>query len=260
MDKLYVIKVGGNILDDEKALETFLKNFASIESKKILVHGGGKLANRLAEQLDLPQQMVDGRRITDAETLKIVVMVYAGLINKSIVALLQSLHTNAIGLSGADANCIVAHKRIVSGTDYGFAGDVDQVTTGFIRSVLENKITPVMAPITHDGKGQLLNTNADTMARELALALTETYDVELVYLFEKAGVLTNVDDEGSVISKLDLELFEKMKKKQLVHSGMLPKLENAFAALDKGVQKIYIGAAGNLPDILQGNAGTCITS
>src|SRR5664279_4567146 len=171
METLYVIKIGGNIVDDGHKLTAFLKKFSSIKSKKILVHGGGKLATRMAEQMGIPQQMIEGRRITDAETLKIVTMVYAGYINKNIVAELQSLLCNAMGISGADGNCILAHKRENAGIDYGFAGDIDQVNTGWFEQLLENGLSPVVSSITHDGKNQLLNTNADTIAQEIALSL-----------------------------------------------------------------------------------------
>src|SRR5829696_3580646 len=203
MDKLFVIKIGGNIIDDEEKLSSFLASFASIREKKILVHGGGKLATKMAAQLGIEQKLVDGRRITDAETLKIVTMVYAGLINKNIVVQLQAVDCNAIGLSGVDGNVITAHKRIVKEMDYGFAGDVDAVNGDFLSSLLEQNNTPILAPITHDGKGQLLNTNADTIAQETAKSLSKNYEVQLVYSFEKEGVLLNAEDETSVISTID---------------------------------------------------------
>src|SRR5688572_26601460 len=199
MDKVFVIKIGGNIIDNEEKLAAFLSKFASIKEKKILVHGGGKLATRLAEELNIPQQLVDGRRITDAETLKIVTMVYAGLVNKNIVAQLQAKGVNAIGLSGADGNSIQAVKRTVKDVDYGFAGDVQQINEKFFHSLLELDISPVVSPITYDKTGQLLNTNADTIAQELAKTLSSQYQVQLVYSFEKSGVLLDVNNESSLI-------------------------------------------------------------
>jgi acetylglutamate kinase len=201
LEKLYVIKIGGNIIDDETKLSSFLLSFASIKGKKILVHGGGKLATKLADKMGVEQQMIDGRRITDAETLKIVTMVYAGYINKNIVAQLQVNGCNAIGLSGADGNLIQAHKRQHATIDYGFVGDIDSVNTALLQTLLEQDIAVVAAPITHDTKGTLLNTNADTIAQELATALGKLYQTELIYSFEKNGVLLNVDDEDSVIPR-----------------------------------------------------------
>ena len=258
MEKLYVIKIGGNIIDDEKKLTAFLKSFAAIGEKKILIHGGGKLATKLADQLNVPQQMVEGRRITDAETLKIVTMVYAGLINKNIVAQLQAAGTNAIGLSGADGNVIFAQKRVVKDQDYGFAGDVEAVNAGFLHNLLQQNMAPVLAPITHNGKGQLLNTNADTIAQETAKAMSASYNVSLVYSFEKAGVLLHADDETSVIPVIDPAKYADLKEKGLVFAGMIPKLDNAFSALGSGVQKVIIGKAENLSSLVKGDAGTTI--
>ena len=245
MEIVYVIKIGGNIIDDEEKLASFLTSFAAIKEKKILVHGGGKLATKMAGQLGIQQQMVEGRRITDAETLKIVTMVYAGLINKDIVARLQANNCNALGLSGADGNSMLAHKRISGGEglDYGFAGDVDEVNSAFLKLLLEQEITLVLSPITHDRKGQLLNTNADTIAQETARALSALYDVHLVYSFEKAGVLLNAEDESSVIPIIDKNKYAELKGQGLVFAGMIPKLDNAFAALDSGVRKVIIGKA-----------------
>src|SRR4029079_18653651 len=212
MDKLFIIKIGGNIIDDEAKLSLFLKDFASINEKKILVHGGGKLATNLAEKLGVEQKLVDGRRITDEETLKIVTMVYAGYINKNIVARLQSYDCNAIGLCGADGNAILAHKRhpnlqTLTGanqvSDYGYVGDIDDVNISLLDSLLKNNLSLVVAPLTHNKEGQLLNTNADTIAQEIAKARSGYYAVTLIYSFEKAGVLTDVNDEKSVIRKLN---------------------------------------------------------
>lgn len=258
MEKLFVIKIGGNIIDDEEKLAAFLVSFAAIADRKVLIHGGGKLATKMAKQLNLPQQMVDGRRITDAETLKIVTMVYAGLINKNIVAKLQAHGCNAVGLSGADGNVILAHKRHVKDLDYGFAGDVDDVNGIFLQALLEQGVSPVLAPITHDKKGQLLNTNADTIAQEVAKALSAFYEVHLVYSFEKSGVLLNADDDASVISVIDSKKYRDLKEKGLVFAGMIPKLYNAFSALQAGVKKVLIGKAENLPALVNGTSGTTI--
>jgi acetylglutamate kinase len=272
---LYVIKIGGNIIDDEKKLSDFLQQFAKIGSplqgpgvsgaSKILIHGGGKLATKLAEQMNIPQQMVDGRRITDAETLKIVTMVYAGYINKNVVAQLQANDCNAIGLCGADGNIILAHKRKVAnsssapwGIDYGFAGDVDAINTTLLKSILDQQISVVLAPITHDQKGQLLNTNADTIAQEIANAMSTLYDVQLIYSFEKSGVLLDANDDSTVIPSINPTYYQQLKTEQKIFAGMIPKLDNAFAALDRGVKKVIIGKAEQLTDLITGKAGTSI--
>ena len=260
MDKLIIVKISGNIIDDEENLSSFLKDFAGIEERKILVHGGGKMATQLAEQMNLPQQMVDGRRITDANTLKIVTMVYAGLINKTIVAQLQSFGCNAMGISGADGNSIQAHKRIHAAIDYGFAGDIDSINISFFQELLELKLTPVIAPITHNKKGQLLNTNADTIAQEIAKALSSAYNVHLIYSFEKDGVLLDVHDHGSVIKKIDSEYYKELKEKGTIFAGMIPKLDNAFAALNSGVRKIIIGKAEDIYQLINGEKGTIISN
>jgi acetylglutamate kinase len=258
MEKLFVIKIGGNIIDDESALAAFLENFSSIKEKKILIHGGGKLATRIAEQTGVPQQMINGRRITDAETLKIIVMVYAGYINKNIVALLQANRCDAAGLTGADGNSITAHKRIHAEIDYGFVGDIDAVNSDFINRFIESGITPVFSPVTHDQKGLLLNTNADTMAQELAAAFAGLYDVSLIYCFEKTGVLMNADDDTTLIKNIDPLNYLELKAKNIISAGMIPKMDNAFAALDKGVQHVVIGKAGNLQQLIHGQSGTAI--
>lgn len=258
MEKAYVIKIGGNIIDDETKLSSFIKAFASIDGKKILVHGGGKLATNMAGQMGIKQQLVDGRRITDAETLKVVTMVYAGYINKNIVAQLQSNGCNAIGLSGADGNLIQAHKRIHPTIDYGFVGDIDSVNTALLQNLLNAGITVVAAPITHDAHGQLLNTNADTIAQEIAKAMSGTYEVQLVYSFEKNGVLMDVNDENSLIPRIDPSYYAELKEKQLIFAGMIPKLDNAFAALENGVKRVIIGRAEELQELLAGRAGTII--
>lgn len=258
MDKLYIIKIGGNIVDDDVKLALFLKDFSAIEGKKILVHGGGKLATRLASLMNVPQQMVEGRRITDSETLKIVTMVYAGYINKNIVAALQANNCNAIGLCGADGDAILAHKRKHPVVDYGFVGDVDAINTSLLTGLLNQNISIVFAPITHDQQGQLLNTNADTIAQELAKGMSELFDVNLVYSFEKAGVLLDADDDNTVIPEINSNYYKELKAKEKIFAGMIPKLDNAFTALNSGVSKVIIGKAENLKSLLLGKSGTSI--
>ncbi|MBB1285616.1 acetylglutamate kinase [Flavisolibacter sp. BT320] len=260
METLYVVKIGGNIIDDETKLSAFLADLARINTKKILVHGGGKLATKLAEQLHIPQQIVEGRRITDAETLKIVTMVYAGLINKNIVAQLQAAGANAVGLSGADGNVITAHKRVLKDRDYGFAGDVDSVNAKFLHALLQQGISPVLSPITHNGLGQLLNTNADTIAQETAKAMSAHFTVTLLYSFEKSGVLLDAEDDASVIPVINPAKYKELKEKELVFAGMIPKLDNAFSALNSGVQKVIIGKAEDLQALVNGKSGTAITN
>jgi acetylglutamate kinase len=269
-EPLYVIKIGGNIIDDEIKLKEFLKNFADIQTplqgmgaKKILVHGGGKLATKLAEKLGVEQRLVDGRRITDGETLKIVTMVYAGYINKNIVAQLQSYDCNAIGLCGADGDAILAHKRDHPVLDYGFVGDIDNVNISLLDSLLKQDLSLVFAPVTHNREGQLLNTNADTIAQEIAKAMSKYYDVTLIYSFEKAGVLTDIADENSVIHKLSWDYYQELKSPQgmgasKIFAGMIPKLDNAFAAINSGVKKVTIGKAEQLKELINGEAGTNI--
>lgn len=258
MAKLYVIKIGGNIIDDNAKLKAFLKDFASLDEKKILIHGGGKLATRMAEELGIEQKLLDGRRITDAETLKIVTMVYAGYINKNIVATLQSFDCNAMGLCGADGDSILAHKRKHPVLDYGFVGDVDAINTDLLDALLQKNISIVFAPITHDQQGQLLNTNADTIAQEVAKAMSEIYEVELLYAFEKSGVLLNADDDSSVIPEINPTYYQELKEKKKIFAGMLPKLDNAFAAIDGGVKKVIIGKAEELQSLVKGKSGTTI--
>jgi len=259
MDKLYVIKIGGNIIDDETKLSSFLKSFALVEGKKILIHGGGKLATKIAEAMGVQQQMIDGRRITDAETLKIVTMVYAGYINKNIVAQLQSFGCDAIGMSGADSNVMKAHKRVAT-VDYGFVGDIDEVNAELLHTILHMNDAVVLAPITHDGNGQLLNTNADTIAQETAKAMSKLYDVDLIYSFEKAGVLLDVNDDSSVVPLINPETYEQLKAQEKIFAGMLPKLDNAFAAVYSGVKKVIIGKAEELQQLIYGTKGTAIVN
>jgi acetylglutamate kinase len=258
MEQLTIIKIGGNVLDNEEALRLFLRSFAKVEGPRLLIHGGGKLATRLAEKTGHTQQLVDGRRVTDAETLDIVTMVYAGLINKRIISLLQGYGCNAFGLCGADGNAVQAHKRESGVTDYGFVGDIDRVNSALLHQLLQNQLTPVLAPITHDGKGQLLNTNADTIAQATALALSSLYRVRLVYSFEKAGVLTDLAREDSVVPRLTPAVYQSLKEAGSVFAGMLPKLDNAFAALKGGVDSVVIGKANPLAPLLEGKTGTRI--
>lgn len=236
-----IVKIGGNVINDDDQLDTFLEDFAKLEGMKILVHGGGKKATELASQLGLTPKMINGRRITDKENLEVVTMVYAGLINKNIVAKLQKHNCNAIGLTGADANTIKAHKRIVKEIDYGFAGDIDLVDHSNIKILLDNNLTPIFCAITHNKKGQLLNTNADTIASEVAVGLSREYRVVLTYCFEKNGVLKNIDDDNSVINRINSQDYVSLKKDKIIADGMLPKLENCFYALQHGVSKIIIG-------------------
>jgi acetylglutamate kinase len=260
LETLIIIKIGGNIIDDETKLSSFIKTFASIKGQKILVHGGGKLATKLASQLEIPQQLVDGRRITDAETLKVVTMVYAGYINKNIVAQLQSQNCNAIGISGADGNAIQAHKRNHPQIDYGFVGQIDAINVSLFKNLLGQDLTIVVAPITHDKNGQLLNTNADTIAQEIAKGLAGHYQVSLIYSFEKPGVLLDASNDETVIKSLNPGYYSELKHKNLVFAGMLPKLDNAFAALNNGVKKVIIGQAENLDQLVSGNSGTTIVN
>ena len=257
---LHIIKIGGNVIDDSDQLMIFLEKFAAIPGKKILVHGGGKIATRLASDLGLEAKMVDGRRITDEKMLDVVTMVYAGLTSKNIVATLQKYGCDALGLSGADANVIKAIKRPIKDIDYGFAGDIlaDSVNTLSIKKFLDAGFTPVFSAITHNGNGQLLNTNADTIASSLALALSELYETSLIYCFEKNGVLTDISDEDSVIESINFESFEKLKSQGVISEGMIPKLDNAFNAISKGVKNVYIGNALNLHLFQQGKFGTCL--
>ncbi len=240
--KLYILKIGGNVIDDPEKLDSFLKSFARIKEAKILVHGGGKIASTISKDLGIVPNMVDGRRITDAQTLKVVTMVYGGLVNKNIVAMLQSQGCNAIGLTGADANVLPAHKRPVKTIDYGFVGDIeeDKVNVKILSSFLENGICPVMAPLTHDGEGNMLNTNADTIASVLAVSLSSNYEVSLIYCFEKAGVLKDVKDESSLIERISAAEYEVLKKDGIINEGMIPKLDNALEALNKGVKSVQI--------------------
>ncbi|WP_306352539.1 acetylglutamate kinase [Flavobacterium sp. '19STA2R22 D10 B1'] len=238
---LTIVKIGGNIIDDAQALTSFLMAYSNIYGPKILVHGGGKSATKTAEQFNLKPEFVDGRRITDAPMLDVAVMVYAGLINKQIVAQLQALGTTAMGFTGADGNLIQSEKRQHNTIDFGYVGDVVTVQTSLLEKLLATDISLVFCAITHDNKGQLLNTNADTIASELAIALSDEYDVNLMYCFEKKGVLLDLNDENSVVKQMTFDYYNELKTAQVIHSGMLPKLDNCFYALSNGVQKISIG-------------------
>jgi len=250
--KLYILKIGGNVIDDPNQFDSFLNSFSKIQGAKILVHGGGKIASNISNELGIVPNMVDGRRITDAETLKVVTMVYGGLVNKNIVALLQSFGCNAIGLTGADGNIIPAHKRLVKEIDYGFVGDIeeDKVNDTILSSLLENGLCPVIAPLTHDNHGSLLNTNADTIASVLAVSLSKNYDVSLIYCFEKSGVLRDVNDEKSLINSISSLEYEDLKKESIINQGMIPKLDNAFDALQKGVQSVQIIHADEISGLI----------
>jgi len=241
MRTLKVIKIGGNIIDDEVELSRFLESFSKLSAPKILVHGGGKLATKMAKELDVPVKMIEGRRITDKETLDIITMVYAGKINKNIVSQLQSYNCNSIGFTGADGNTIKSKKREVSNVDYGFVGDVEQVNTDVLHLLLENSVTPVFCAITHNKKGQLLNTNADTIASEIAIAFSKKYNVELYYCFEKNGVLKSIQDEDSVIESISYQKYVALKQAGVIAEGMIPKLDNCFNALTNNVSKVCIG-------------------
>lgn len=241
MKTLKIIKIGGNIIDDEAALSSFLEAFATIDSLKILIHGGGKLATQLAHQLGLEVKMIDGRRITDHATLDLITMVYAGKINKNIVAKLQAEKCNAIGLSGADGNTIVSEKRPITTTDYGFVGDVKKVNTQTLELLLEHGVTPVFCAMTHDNKGQLLNTNADTIASELAIGFANQFQTELYYCFEKNGVLKEMHNEDSIIKHITSKTYQSLIDQKIISDGMLPKLNNCIHAVEKNVYKVCIG-------------------
>lgn len=249
--QLTIVKVGGKIVEEPETLERLLTDFEAIPGKKILVHGGGRSATALASRLGIESHMVDGRRITDAEMLDVVTMVYGGLVNKNIVAKLQARGLNAIGLSGTDCNTMLSVKRPAGAVDYGFVGDVKQVNAGFLSSLLDEEIVPVLAPLTHDGKGQLLNTNADTIAGETAKALAPYFKVTLIYCFEKPGVLLDENDDTSVIPYLSYYDFPRLVEDGTISGGMIPKIQNAFAALQAGVSNVLITKAQNL-DTLQG--------
>ena len=242
---IQVIKIGGGVLENEAQRNQFLQQFAAIEGKKVLVHGGGRLATTMAERLGVKTQMIDGRRVTDKETLDIVTMVYGGLVNKQVVAQLQTMGVNAIGLTGVDGGWMKSVKRpIKHGIDYGYVGDVTEVNGAHLRTLLDNGLTPVIAPITFSADGLLLNTNADTVASQTAISLAP--DVQLTFCFEKAGVLSNPDDESSLIARITPDSYPQLKADGIVSGGMIPKIDNAFAAIEHGVQSVRITHANNL--------------
>ena len=254
-EKLTIVKVGGAVVEDELQLSQLLRDFSAIEGRKVLVHGGGRKATKMADRLGIETQMVNGRRITDADMLEVVTMVYGGLVNKNLVARLQANGVNALGLTGADANAIRSHKRpLKNGVDYGFVGDVDQADGEMLGRLVEADITPVMAPLTHDGKGHILNTNADTIASETAKALAGLYDVTLIFSFEKKGVLSNPDDDDSVIPVITHASFDQYKADGTISGGMLPKIDNALSAVDAGVSRVII----TLATAIDGQHGTVI--
>lgn len=254
-EKLTVVKVGGAVVEDEAQLTQLLKDFSAIQGKKVLIHGGGRRATQVAASLGIESKMVGGRRITDADMLSVVTMVYGGLVNKNLVARLQANRVNALGLTGADMDVIRSHKRpIKDGVDFGFVGDVDRADGQILRHLIDAGITPVMAPLTHDGQGHILNTNADTIASETAKALAPYYDVTLIYSFEKKGVLRNPDDDNSVIPTITRADFEQYKADGTISGGMLPKIENALSAIDAGVSRVII----TLATAIDGESGTKI--
>jgi acetylglutamate kinase len=269
--KLYIIKIGGNVIDDFVKLDSFLKDFSEIKSKKILVHGGGKIATAIGEKLGIESKYIDGRRITDDETIDLVMMVYGGLVNKQIVAKLQSKNCNAIGITGADCNLIPAIKRglkalsfgegLGEAIDYGWVGDLkaEEINSTTWKLFLENGLIPVAAPLTHDGKGHILNTNADTIASALAVALSSLYKTNLIFCFEKNGVLANINDENSVISKLTFNDYLSLKNSDKLFAGILPKIDNAFDAIHKGVNDVTIGNSSELSSLINGSGGTKIS-
>ena len=253
-EKLTVIKVGGKIVEEPETLNQLLADFSAIEGYKVLVHGGGRSATKLAAQLGIESKMVNGRRITDAETLKVVTMVYGGLVNKNFVAGLQAKGVNAMGLTGADMNVIRSVKRPVKDVDYGFVGDVQQVNAELLGDLIRRGVVPVMAPLTHDGQGSMLNTNADTIAGETAKALAQLFDVTLVFCFEKKGVLSDENDDDSVIPVITPVEFKQYVEQGVIQGGMIPKLENSFSAIDAGVSQVVI----TLASAINGQGGTII--
>lgn len=248
MNTLNIVKIGGKIVDDKTELHQFLQDFSQLESPKILIHGGGKLASDLCEKLDIPIKMTNGRRITDEASLDVAVMVYAGLVNKKIVAYLQGLSTNALGLSGADLDIIPAQKRSHPEINFGFVGDInsEDVNRYFIRRLLDEQIVPIFSAITHDTKGHLLNTNADTIAATLATAMAKDYNIQLTFCFEKQGVLEDADDDDSWIETISKSEFADLREKGIISDGMIPKLDNAFSALENGVKQVFLKHSKNL--------------
>lgn len=260
MEQLFIIKIGGNVIDDSLSLNKFLKDFSAMPGKKILVHGGGKIATSIGNRLQIESRYIDGRRITDDDTIDLVTMVYGGLVNKKIVALLQSFGCNAMGVTGADGNLIPAGKRKVADVDYGWVGDidVDKITPDRWKALIDQGITPVVASLTHDGEGHILNTNADTIAAVLAKSLGHHYETSLIYCFEKRGVLEDVNDENSFLKRLDGKQYELLKNENKLFAGILPKLQNAFDAKQAGVAKVIIGSSDELHLLIKNETGTLI--
>ncbi|MBQ9074188.1 MAG: acetylglutamate kinase [Muribaculaceae bacterium] len=251
-DKLTIIKVGGKIVEEPQTLDSLLRDFAAIDGFKLLVHGGGRSATKMAASLGIETKMIDGRRVTDAEMLQVVTMVYGGLVNKNIVAGLQGLGIDALGMTGADMNIIRSDRRPVTTVDYGFVGDVKEVNGDALATLIRAGVVPVIAPLTHDGKGSLLNTNADTMAGETAKGLASHFDVKLVFCFEKAGVLRDENDDDSVISHITRDSYCNLREEGIVSGGMIPKLDNAFDAIEAGVSEVIITKASSLNNLSAG--------
>lgn len=241
MEKLSIIKIGGNIIEDETSLNAFLTLFSNLQGNKILVHGGGKRATHVASKLGIESKMVNGRRITDAETLEVITMVYGGLVNKNIVAKLQALEVDAIGLTGADINSIKSEKRPVKEVDFGFVGDVKEIASNSIDKLIKAHFTPVFCAITHDGNGQLLNTNADTIASTIAVGMSEIYDTSIYYCFELNGVLRDFNDKNSVVKSINTNTYKELLDAKIITDGMIPKIDNCFDALNNGVSRVHIG-------------------
>lgn len=257
MKKLSIIKIGGNIIEDESSLHAFLKLFSNLEGNKILVHGGGKRATHIASKLGIESKMINGRRITDADTLEVITMVYGGLVNKNVVAKLQALGTDAIGLTGADINSIQSDKRPVKEIDFGFVGDVKKIASNSIDKLIKADFTPVFCAITHDGSGQLLNTNADTIASTIAVGMSNLYDTSIYYCFELNGVLEDFNDKESVIQNINSSYYKELLADGTISDGMIPKIDNCFDALNNGVQKVHIGNTSMLTK--ENNIFTTIT-
>ena len=260
-DPLFVIKVGGNVIDDAGQLDSFLTHFSGIGNRKILVHGGGKIATSIGNRLNIPSKYIDGRRITDDETIDLVTMVYGGLVNKRIVAQLQAKGCNALGVTGADANLLPAKRRPVKDIDYGWVGDLNaqDIDVKNWNLLLDNNLTPVVASLTHDSSGHMLNTNADTIASVIAVKLSSYYEVRLVFCFEKNGVLLEVEDERSVIERINYENYLSLKSSNRLFAGIIPKIDNAFDAINKGVDEVIIGSSSHLSSLIKGTGGTKIS-
>lgn len=248
MISIEIVKIGGNIINKPDLLDAFLKDFSKVSGLKILVHGGGEKASEISRKMNVPTQMINGRRVTDKNALEIVTMVYAGLINKQIVAKLQSNCCNALGMTGADGNILVAHKRVNKGQSFGFVGDIDSINVSGLNDLFDMGLVPVFSAITHNGKGQLLNTNADTIAAELAIALNAFAKVKLTYVFDKNGVLYNSDEDTSVIKHINHMQYQQLKRESVIKDGMIPKLESSFRVLEAGVEEVYLGGSEILND------------